>query len=97
MDGGSNEVWMKAMRDLIVQYKLHHTFWDINPDSGDTGGLLMNDWVSWDEPKYALLKPSLWQNAGGKFVGLDHKVGLGATGLSVTDYYTNGGVEPVGQ
>ncbi len=98
MDGGPNEVWMKAMRDLIIQYKLHHTFWDINPDSGDTGGLLMNDWVTWDEPKYALLKPSLWHASNGKFVGLDHKVPLGGAGvgLSTADYYAAGGVEPIG-
>ena len=98
MDGGANEVWMKAMRDLIIQYKLHHTFWCINPNSGDTGGLLMNDWTTWDEAKYAMMKPSLWKAASGKFIGLDHKIPLGGAGvgLSVTDYYQGGGVEPVG-
>jgi endoglucanase len=98
MDGGANEVWMKAMRDLIIQYKLHHTFWCINPNSGDTGGLLMNDWTTWDEAKYAMMKPSLWKAANGKFIGLDHKVPLGGAGvgLSVTDFYLSGGVEPVG-
>lgn len=98
MDGGANEVWMKAMRDLIVEHKLHHTFWCINPNSGDTGGLLNNDWTTWDEAKYALMKPSLWKATNGKFVGLDHKVPLGGAGvgLSVDDYYLNGGAEPVG-
>lgn len=79
MDGDDNEKWMLAMRDLIVDRGLSHTFWCINPNSGDTGGLLTNDWSSWDEAKYALLKPSLWQS-GGKFVSADHQVPLGGTG-----------------
>ncbi|MEV5445217.1 cellulase family glycosylhydrolase [Streptomyces sp. NPDC052644] len=94
MDGGPNEKWMTALRDLIAEEGLHHTFWCLNPNSGDTGGLLLNDWRTWDEEKYALLKPSLWQH-GGKFVGLDHRVPLGGagstTGLSLTDVYGDGG------
>jgi aryl-phospho-beta-D-glucosidase BglC (GH1 family) len=88
MDGGRNEKWMVALRDLIARYRLHHTFWVLNPNSGDTGGLLGNDWVSWDEAKYALLKPALWQE-GDKFVSLDHQVRLGGaastTGISLTE------------
>jgi aryl-phospho-beta-D-glucosidase BglC (GH1 family) len=71
--------WMTALRDLIVENKLHQTFWVLNPNSGDTGGLLLDDWKTWDEQKYALLKPALWQH-GGKFVSLDHQVPLGGTG-----------------
>ena len=91
MDGGDNEKWMLAIRDLIVENKLHHTFWCINPNSGDTGGLLENDWVSWDEEKYALFKPSLWANEDGKFISLDHQVALGseATGISLNQYFSN--------
>lgn len=88
MDGGDNETWMIAIRDLIVENRLHHTFWCINPNSGDTGGLLENDWVTWDEAKYALFKPSLWANDAGKFVSLDHEVALGsdATGISLGEH-----------
>jgi len=91
MDGAENEKWMFALRDLIVENQLHHTFWVINPNSGDTGGLLNNDWITWDEEKYALLEPALWQNSDGKFVGLDHEVALGssATGVSLNEYYDN--------
>ncbi|WP_196160195.1 cellulase family glycosylhydrolase [Reinekea sp. G2M2-21] len=89
MDGGDNETWMRAIRDLIIEHKLHHTFWCLNPNSGDTGGLLLYDWTSWDEEKYALFEPSLWQDAQGKYVGLDHQVILGssATGTNVSEYY----------
>jgi len=88
MDGGDNEKWMVAIRDLITENKLHHTFWGINPNSGDTGGLLNNDWTTWDEEKYTLFKPSLWVDNAGKFISIDHEVALGsnATGVSLNDY-----------
>ncbi|WP_246019500.1 cellulase family glycosylhydrolase [Corallincola spongiicola] len=91
MDGGDNETWMVAMRDLIIENRLHHTFWCINPNSGDTGGLLDHDWTTWDEEKYALFEPSLWKNEQGKFIGLDHQIALGSskTGLSLNEYYQN--------
>ena len=91
MDGGDNEKWMVAIRDLIIEHKLHHTFWCINPNSGDTGGLLENDWVTWDEAKYALFEPSLWRDQNGKFIGLDNQVPLGnaTVGTTVTDYYAS--------
>ena len=90
MDGGRNEKWMNAIRDLIVDRRLSHTFWVLNPNSGDTGGLLNNDWTTWDEAKYALLKPALWQD-GGKFVGLDHAVPLGGTGSTTGKSVSNVG------
>ncbi|WP_449385226.1 cellulase family glycosylhydrolase [Cellulomonas soli] len=79
LDGGPNQRWMTALRDLIVERRISHTFWVLNPNSGDTGGLLLDDWVTWDAAKYALLKPALWQE-GGKFVSLDHQVPLGGAG-----------------
>jgi endoglucanase len=86
--------WMTALRDLIVENRLHQTFWVLNPNSGDTGGLLLDDWKTWDEQKYALLKPALWQHAG-KFVSLDHQVPLGGTGsttgISLAQRYGDGG------
>ncbi|WP_442875081.1 cellulase family glycosylhydrolase [Actinoplanes sp. NBC_00393] len=84
--------WMAALRDLIVEHKLHQTFWVLNPNSGDTGGLLLDDWKTWDEQKYALLKPALWQH-NGKFVGLDHQTPLGANGISLGQRYGDGGGE----
>lgn len=93
LDGGPNEKWMNALRDLITENGIHQTFWCLNPNSGDTGGLLLNDWATWDEAKYALLKPALWQHEG-RFVSLDHQVRLGGaastTGISLADLYGGG-------
>ena len=83
MDGGDNETWMKALSDTIAQYELNHTFWCVNPNSGDTGGILLDDWQSVDATKYNLIEPTLWQDADGKFIGLDHEVNLGADGTHV--------------
>ncbi|MFE1443495.1 cellulase family glycosylhydrolase [Streptomyces sp. NPDC058739] len=97
LDNGPNQKWMTALRDLITENRIHQTFWCLNPNSGDTGGLLMNDWKTWDEAKYALLKPALWQH-GGKFVSLDHEVPLGGagstTGISVGDVHGGGPGDP---
>jgi aryl-phospho-beta-D-glucosidase BglC (GH1 family) len=75
--------WMYALRDTIIENRLHHTFWCMNPNSGDTGGLWLDDWKTWDQEKYAMLKPALWQS-GGKFVSLDHQVPLGNSSVGTT-------------
>jgi len=92
MDGGSNEIWMGALAELIVEHGLHHTFWCLNPNSGDTGGILLHDWITVDQQKYNLIKTTLWQDSAGRFVGLDREIPLGENGINVTTYY--GGVQP---
>ncbi|SCZ78078.1 cellulase family glycosylhydrolase [Pseudobutyrivibrio xylanivorans] len=88
MDGGSNEKYLNLMSDFIAKNHINHTFWCINPNSGDTGGLLEGDWVTWDSAKYNMMKQTLWSDSKtGKFVGLDHKVPLGSNGETVTTYY----------
>ncbi len=74
-----NLTWMTHMRTLIKKYKLHHTFWCYNANSGDTGGLVKDDFTSWDTKKYNFVKSVLWQKDG-KFVGLDAEIPLGAKG-----------------
>ncbi|WP_161794571.1 cellulase family glycosylhydrolase [Demequina globuliformis] len=69
--------WLTSLRDLIQDRRLHHTFWSLNPNSGDTGGLLLDDWTTWDEDKMALLDPVLWKNEAGQPQGLDHEIPLG--------------------
>lgn len=83
MDGGDNEKWMGALAETIVQYDLNHTFWCVNPNSGDTGGILQDDWQTVDTAKYNLVEPTLWKDANGKYIGLDHLVDLGANGTHV--------------
>ena len=99
MDGAENQKWMTLLRDYMIDNHINHTFWCLNTNSGDTGGLWagfqysINDGttITWEENKYALVKPSLWQTQEtGKYIGLDHQKALGnnGTGLSLNEFYT---------
>ena len=81
-----NLTWMTYLRRLIAENHLNHTFWCFNANSGDTGGLVKDDFATWDEEKYAFVKEVLWQQDG-KFVGLDHVTALGqaGNGLSLSE------------
>ncbi|MBE6853464.1 MAG: glycoside hydrolase [Ruminococcus sp.] len=92
MDDGPNQKWMTLLRDYMIDNHINHTFWCLNPNSGDTGGLLSYDFKTWDKDKYGLFEPSLWQTAkSGKYIGLDHQIPLGknGTGLSLNEYYSS--------
>lgn len=78
-----NLSWMTCMRSLIKEYHLNHTFWCFNANSGDTGGLVKDDFKTWDEEKYDFVKDVLWQE-NGKFVGLDHVIPLGSSGIALS-------------
>ena len=94
MDGGKNQKWMELLRDYMIDNHINHTFWCLNPNSGDTGGLLGYDFSTWDDDKYGLFEPSLWQTStSGKYISLDHATPLGGagstTGISVAEYYSS--------
>lgn len=92
MDGGDNETWMYALRQFMIDNHIHHTFWCFNANSGDTGGLVENDFTTWDEAKYTLLEKALWQTEEGQYISLDHAVPLGGsagTGISLGDLYSD--------
>lgn len=79
-----NLTWMKHLRRFIKENKINHTFWCFNANSGDTGGLVKDDFVTWDTEKYNFVKEVLWQE-NGKFVGLDHKIPLGKNGITLSE------------
>ncbi len=83
---GDNLTWMTYIRQLITENHLNHTFWCYNANSGDTGGLIKDDFQTWDEEKYAFVKEALWTNSEGKFIGLDHAVPLGSNGMALSEW-----------
>ena len=92
MDGADNQKWMELLRDYMIDNHINHTFWCLNPNSGDTGGLLGYDFKTWDADKYGLFESSLWQTLDtGKYIGLDHETPLGVndTGISVSEFYSS--------
>lgn len=80
-----NVTWMTYLRQLISENRINHTFWCFNANSGDTGGLVKDDFMTWDTEKYEFVKEVLWQKDG-KFVGLDHEIPLGENGITLSDY-----------
>jgi aryl-phospho-beta-D-glucosidase BglC (GH1 family) len=90
-EGGTlaDQKWGEILRDYMTEKHINATFWCYNPDSGDTGGLVDNDWSTWVTGKYNLVEPSLWQDENGTFIGLDHQVALGVNGQSLDEYYGN--------
>ncbi len=80
-----NVTWMTYLRQLISENKINHTFWCFNANSGDTGGLVKDDFMTWDTEKYEFVKDVLWQKDG-KFVGLDHEIPLGENGITLSNY-----------
>ena len=95
---GDNLKWMLLLRDYMIKNHINHTFWCLNTNSGDTGGLWdslgftqgTGTTIDWNEEKYEMFEESLWQTlSSGKYIGLDHQVALGKNGISLSDYYTN--------
>lgn len=79
-----NLTWMTYLRKFIKTNRINHTFWCFNANSGDTGGLVKDDFVTWDTEKYNFVKEVLWQQDG-KFVGLDHDIPLGKNGITLSE------------
>eukprot|EP00727_Mastigamoeba_balamuthi_P014627 m51a1_g9790 putative cellulase (472) ;mRNA; r:1749423-1751101 len=53
----SNGKWMSKLVDYLKQRDIAGTFfWCLNPNSGDTGGVMSNDWKSVDSGRLDLLK-----------------------------------------
>jgi endoglucanase len=51
-----DQQWLLALKPYIQQNQMNWTFWSLNPDSGDTGGLLLDDWLTVNQTKQELLK-----------------------------------------
>lgn len=51
-------IWFTTFMEY-VGYNSSWTFWCMNPNSGDTGGILNDDWVTINETKYGLISPYL--------------------------------------
>jgi endoglucanase len=48
-------VWQRTLVSYLSKNRISYFYWTLNPDSGDTGGVLLNDWQSVDPGKKALL------------------------------------------
>jgi endoglucanase len=51
--------WLEALMDYMTENGMSFTFWAWNPNSGDTGGLVDNDWWTVNQDKFDILEPHL--------------------------------------
>jgi endoglucanase len=52
-------VWMPALLNYVQSLGMSWTYWSLNPNSGDTKGLLLDDWTSIDHVRYDVIHPFL--------------------------------------
>lgn len=52
-------IWQNQLVKFIAEKNLSYTYWSWNPNSSDTGGILLDDWQTVDSPKQVLLSKIL--------------------------------------
>ncbi|MBM9469510.1 cellulase family glycosylhydrolase [Nakamurella leprariae] len=55
----SDRAWLTTLVDYLQQRELSFAYWSFNPNSGDTGGLVGDDWTTPEAAKLAALAPLL--------------------------------------
>lgn len=53
-------IWQRHLIEFLKASGLSYTYWSWNPDSGDTGGILNDDWTSLNHAKLDLLTTYQW-------------------------------------
>ncbi len=59
VDSGTEGTWIHTLMNYIRTHGLSYAFWCLNPNSGDTGGLLNDDWHTVSTAKMDLLHTDL--------------------------------------
>lgn len=57
LETDSDKQWLHALTTYIGERGISFAFWSLNPNSGDTGGLLKDDWMTVQTAKLEELKP----------------------------------------
>jgi endoglucanase len=83
-------VWQRALMDYAQQNRFGWLSWAFNPDSGDTGGLLADDWLSVVQAKADLYQGHL---AAPLDVGSSGVFGLAQGRLTVRGRSTSAGAQ----
>ncbi len=58
-DQSPEGIWQREFVDYINEHDLSYAYWSWNPNSDDTGGILLDDWQQIDTEKQALLAQTL--------------------------------------
>ncbi len=53
-------VWQRTLVSFLKTNNINYAYWSWNPDSGDTGGILQNDWKTINHSKLDVLSAYQW-------------------------------------
>lgn len=59
LETASDKKWLATMVTYLKTNKMSFAYWSFNPNSGDTGGLVADDWKTPQKAKLTALKPLL--------------------------------------
>jgi endoglucanase len=59
LEADIDRVWLGELLAYLDEIDAGFTFWSFNPNSGDTGGILEDDWTTVDADKMSYLEPYL--------------------------------------
>ena len=59
LETSSDKKWLAKLTSYIKTKRMGWAYWSFNPNSGDTGGLLKDDWYTRQKAKLTALKPIL--------------------------------------
>ncbi|HEU5483412.1 MAG TPA: glycoside hydrolase family 5 protein, partial [Microlunatus sp.] len=55
----SDRQWLSGLVDYLAENDISFAYWSFNPNSGDTGGLVLDDWRTPEQAKLDALRPLL--------------------------------------
>ncbi len=55
----TDRLWLTSLAGYLGTRSLSFAYWCLNPNSGDTGGILQDDWITVNTDKQAVLDPIL--------------------------------------
>ncbi|GAA0998720.1 cellulase family glycosylhydrolase [Subtercola frigoramans] len=59
LETDSDRKWLSSIVSYLADNSMSFAYWSFNPNSGDTGGLVKDDWVTPQTEKLAALQPLL--------------------------------------
>ena len=59
LESTSDRQWLTALVDYVRSNRMSFAYWSFNPNSGDTGGLVKDDWTTPQDAKLTALRPIL--------------------------------------
>lgn len=65
LEDAKDRTWMPRLLEYLKTNGASWTYWSLNPNSGDTKGLLQGDWNTTDAVRYDVIKPYLVPLEGG--------------------------------